>query len=270
MMWSPDQERALKSATAWLRSRDRQVFKLFGYAGTGKTELAREVGANAKVVHYAAFTGKAAQVMRQRGCAPVSTIHKLIYNATYDAVNNRYHCRLKSKQELNNISLIIVDEASMIGAPLARDLLSFGIPILIIGDPGQLPPVNGTGFFMQRPDAMLTRIHRQAANHPILRLADRVRRGQPLPRAGYQVGEVLRITGDIEDLTAYDTILVGTNRSRRHYNQLRRRYSFRGNPKANETVVCLRNDYTVMLRCSMAPFTRSARSKKSMMSRSWN
>ena len=43
MQWSPEQERALAAVADWLKARDRPVFRLFGYAGTGKTTLARHV-----------------------------------------------------------------------------------------------------------------------------------------------------------------------------------------------------------------------------------
>ena len=59
---------------------------------------------------------------------------------------------------------------------LAHDLLALGIPILVLADPAQLPPPdNRIGYFMQaEPDVRLTEIHRQAADNPILRLADQL------------------------------------------------------------------------------------------------
>jgi exodeoxyribonuclease-5 len=57
-----------------------QVFRLFGFAGTGKTTLAKRIAEECGGdVLFAAFTGKAAQVMRNRGCANARTIHSLIY-----------------------------------------------------------------------------------------------------------------------------------------------------------------------------------------------
>ncbi|NJM36208.1 MAG: AAA family ATPase, partial [Rhodomicrobium sp.] len=80
MNWSPGQDAALKEVDRWLQRRDRQVFRLFGYAGVGKTTLARHIAENAGGdVAFAAFTGKAAHVMRQKGCAGATTIHALIY-----------------------------------------------------------------------------------------------------------------------------------------------------------------------------------------------
>jgi len=72
MQWSPEQERALAAVAEWLKARDRPVFRLFGYAGTGKTTLARHVADSVKGdAVFAAFTGKAAHVMRNKGCRDV-------------------------------------------------------------------------------------------------------------------------------------------------------------------------------------------------------
>ena len=63
------------------------MFRLFGYAGTGKTTLARYFAENVDgEVQFAAFTGKAAQVLRTKGCDNASTIHSLIYRARESGV----------------------------------------------------------------------------------------------------------------------------------------------------------------------------------------
>ena len=100
MLWSPQQEQALRRARRWLQQPDRRVFRLYGYAGTGKTELARELGYHDVRVHFAAFTGKAAHVLRQRGCEPVSTIHSLIYRPLFDADGNLISYELRTRDEL--------------------------------------------------------------------------------------------------------------------------------------------------------------------------
>jgi exodeoxyribonuclease-5 len=40
---------------------------------------------------------------------------------------------------VRDAALIVLDEVSMVGDDMARDLLAFGKPILVLGDPGQLP-----------------------------------------------------------------------------------------------------------------------------------
>ena len=77
-------------------------------------------------------------------------------------------------------SLIIFDECSMVDEELGRDLLSFDTPVLVLGDPAQLPPVKGGGSSRRpNPDAMLTEVHRQAADNPIIALSMQVREGGP-------------------------------------------------------------------------------------------
>jgi DNA polymerase III delta prime subunit len=80
MSWSPQQEAAIKSVSAWLQDKSSQVFYLAGYAGTGKTTLAKELAQDVKgQVLYGAFTGKAALVLQKKGCTNASTIHSMIY-----------------------------------------------------------------------------------------------------------------------------------------------------------------------------------------------
>ena len=67
----------------------------------------------------------------------------------------------------------------MVDAELGRDLMSFGVPLLVLGDPAQLPPIQGGGFFTDaEPDAMLTEVHRQAQDDPIVRLSMDIRAGR--------------------------------------------------------------------------------------------
>ncbi len=178
--WSPEQARALDEVGRWLktRGRDRQVFRLFGYAGTGKTTLARHLaeGVDGNVV-FAAYTGKAALVMQSRGCVNARTIHSLIYRPK-EIDSEEPSFVLNSDSEAADAKLIVIDECSMVDEELGRDLLSFGRPVLVLGDPAQLPPVKGGGYFTEaEPDVMLSEVHRQAAGDPIVRLSMIVREG---------------------------------------------------------------------------------------------
>jgi len=232
---SPQQAAAIAAIEDWFRrrTRDQQVFRLFGYAGTGKTTITRhaigELGlepmdrtGGAGGVLYAAFTGKAALVMTRKG-TPASTIHSLIYKvseATPEEIERvtreletlrkgvramgpaersfaetqirRLELRLAdihqprfilNEQSLvRDADLIVLDEVSMVGAEMASDLLAFGKPILVLGDPGQLPPIKGDGAFTDAdPDVMLTDIHRQAETSAIIRLATLARQSVPIP-----------------------------------------------------------------------------------------
>ena len=80
MNWSPQQDQALCKVDTWLHDPRKQVFYLAGYAGTGKTTLAKHFAANVPgETFFAAYTGKAAHVLHNKGCEGAKTIHQLIY-----------------------------------------------------------------------------------------------------------------------------------------------------------------------------------------------
>lgn len=235
--WSPGQTKAMASFQEWYgglrRGGDQHVFRLFGYAGTGKTTLAQSAveGVSGRVL-YAAFTGKAALVMRRAGCLDAGTIHSLIYHpkdksqarlreleeemedlgadpeGNHDRLAEIEHqitmergnlkrpaFSLNLASELSEAALLVLDEVSMVGHSVANDLLGFGTPILALGDPFQLPPVGDGGFFTDaRPDALLTEVHRQADRSPIVKLATWIRSGKGVPKPGtYGDGDELRV-----------------------------------------------------------------------------
>jgi exodeoxyribonuclease-5 len=249
--FTPHQNAALNAVAAWLKARPGHgntplVFRLFGFAGTGKTTLARHVadGVDGKVL-FAAFTGKAAQVMRSKGCERASTIHSLIYR-TRENGEEIPSFDLWDDAPASKASLIVFDECSMVVAVLGRDLMSFRVPLLVLGDPAQLPPIQGGGFFTDaEPDAMLTEVHRQAENDPIVRLSMDVRAGRALVPGSYGETEVVgRDRLDGQRVIDADQVLVGRNATRRAYNtRLRQRRGLTGAlPLAGDKLVCLRNN----------------------------
>lgn len=286
---SPKQDEALRAVGEWLSSNPTQPFYLAGYAGTGKTTLASHFaeGVSGRV-YFAAYTNKAAHVLRQKGCTTARTIHSLIYLPRgkdfrgYEAIERRvaelslvpaeqlpdkevielstlrreleklneelkspaFH--LNTDSELRGASLLIVDECSMIDRNMGEDLLSFQVPILVLGDPAQLPPVRGTGYFTSRePDYLLTEIHRQAKDNPILHIADLVRRGERVPPGQYGDSVVTRKIKVVDALDQADQILVGTNKTRRYINAQGRSHLLKASnslPMERDRLVCLQNN----------------------------
>ena len=256
MQFSPQQDEALRAVARWLKEGQKPLFRLFGYAGTGKTTLARYFAEHVDgQVQFAAFTGKAAQVLRAKGAVNARTIHSLIYRprgeeAVEDETTGKTSINptfsLNRQSPIAKAALVVVDECSMVDEQLGRDLMSFGTPILVLGDPAQLPPISGGGFFTEHePDHLLTEIHRQARDNPIIRLALDVREGREFMKGDYGTAKVIGREDVNQDLVlAADQVLVGTNRTRRRYNQrLRELKGFDASyPQAGDKLVCLRND----------------------------
>src|SRR5690606_22173315 len=128
---------------------------------------------------------------------------------------------LNRQSPVAKAKLVVVDECSMVDEQLGRDLMSCGTPILVLGDPAQLPPISGGGFFTEHePDHLLTEIHRQARDNPIIRLALEVREGREIEYGEYGAARVIGRDEVNQDLVlSADQVLVGTNRTRRRYNQ---------------------------------------------------
>jgi len=288
LTWSKQQQQALDAVRDWLGGRDqgtdpRQCFYLAGYAGSGKTTLAREfaIGTGLQVA-FGAFTGKAALVLQKKGCPDARTIHSLIYVpvtkskanllglqdefallAEDDPLRADIKREIEDEQKrlkapsfalneqgsiLHDVDLVVIDEVSMLDDRMGEDLLKFNKPILVLGDPAQLPPVGkGTGYFTNRePDFMLTDVHRQAANSPVLKMATTVRSGGDLEQGVYGTSCVLPRKGiSIEEAVRdFDQIICGKNETRKAINkQVREHLGFRGLlPQVGDKLICLRND----------------------------
>jgi len=242
---SEQQGHAAQAVQKWMRDPSgKPWFYLAGFAGSGKTTIARVLAQNAGSVVYAAFTGKAALVLSSKGCTPSSTIHSLIYKIK-DPDSPVPEFVLNSDSEAGMVSLIIVDEVSMVDEDLANDLLSFGTRILVLGDPAQLPPVKGTGFFTSnRPDFMLTEIHRQAAESPIIRMSMDVREGRGLTVGTFGTSVVMTRDGMTPQMVlSADQVIVGLNKTRRRYNsRVRELLGRSGRFEIGDRVVTLKND----------------------------
>lgn len=254
---SPQQETGIEKVRLWYEQwkagdeKARQYFYLAGYAGTGKSTIAKLFESFVKgQVMYATYTGKAALVLRRKGAHSAQTIHRLIYKP--DSSDEEKSSEdpvfvLDRDSELRFASLLILDECSMVDQDLAKDLLSFGVPILVLGDPGQLPPVKGTGFFTNRKaDHMLTEVHRQALESPIVRVATDIRNGKSLAKMNEPDCIVYPKASEVTDdfVLDYEQILTGKNNTRHACNRrVRSLRSFTNTyPHVGERVIGLRNN----------------------------
>jgi exodeoxyribonuclease-5 len=132
----------------------------------------------------------------------------------------------------------------MVGEEMAKDLLSFGKKILVLGDPMQLPPIEGTGYFTDvEPDFLLTDIHRQAKDNPIIKLASTIREGR-MPLAGSYGESKVQWGMTAELVMGADQLIVGRNATRNEANERARAIKGFTNdlPVKGDKLCCWRNN----------------------------
>lgn len=261
-MLNRKQKQGFELAKNWWVKSDEQVFKIAGYAGTGKTYLSSVIAKElaGEKIAFVAYTGKAALVMRQRGM-PATTIHQLIYNIETQIIYKDGKAKRKLVPVLKDYldprpSLILVDESSMIGDKVLTDLLSFEIPVIAVGDPFQLPPIGDKeSALLENPDITLDEIMRQDEGSAIVYLAEKIRKGLPLSDDESAAGCIWQMNKNtVDDDTANifswaDQIIAGRNATVQKINQMAR--TFMGFtdplPMIGDKVICKRNAWDVFI-----------------------
>lgn len=276
MALTASQETAYKRIMSWYKNKEKDVFKLGGPAGSGKSYLISLV-ADAIGVEKCLLitpTGKAANNLI-KASLPARTIHSQIYRAHSSSAEGEISFESLGDGEFKNLTsileqssdkgydfsseetrfflkdeldpryeLIIIDEGSMVGGNLLADILSFGIPTLLVGDPNQLPPVNDTTVF-KTCDYYLTEIVRQAQGSPVIYLSQEVLKGH-MAVGVYGTCMVRKGPVSDEELGYADVVLTDTNVSRVNLNSRMRRLAldFRAQSKplsVGDRIICRTN-----------------------------
>lgn len=245
MQLTNDQETALKIILEKHKNNERYVV-VSGYAGTGKSTLVRfaisALNVSEDKVAYCSYTGKAAEVLRKKGNKNAMTLHRLIYDSIPLPGGGYYH---KPKERLDEYSIIVVDEVSMVPKSMIKLLLSYKVFVIFLGDPFQLPVIDKDEAhnLLDNPDIFLSEIMRQEAESEIIQLTLKIRKGEIIKP--YQGNEVIIIPKE-ELVTGHllwaDQVICATNKTRAELNnQMRKLLGYSGLPQNGEKMICLHN-----------------------------
>lgn len=272
MSMTSGQETANKLICQWIDNKESMIFRLGGPAGSGKSWLipliAEHVGYEKCL--FMTPTGKAANRLIKAGLE-AHTIHSQIYQpktkiirkdmdafATLEMINqilnynnldvkledDAYEYTLKPADSFKKIKLFIVDEGSMVGEKLLDDIMSFGVPVLLVGDPNQLDPVNDNTVF-DKCDYYLTEIVRQAQDSPVIWLSQQVLNGS-IPTGTFGTCQV-RYGGIADNEFMYaNQVLADTNKTRESLNSYMRKLWFKGRTtnkqfRKGDKIICRTN-----------------------------
>ncbi|MCA9378985.1 AAA family ATPase [Candidatus Dojkabacteria bacterium] len=267
MELSTQQQKVLQTIQDWYHTQQRDFLTLGGYAGTGKTTLlgffSNEIRKQKSFkIAFCSYTGKAARVLSQKlvevnALKPgdyTGTIHRLIYAPIVDGKDEIIGWEKRERDKFP-YKLIVVDEASMLNQQIWEDLLSFGVPILAVGDHGQLPPIEGKFNLMQNPELKLEEIYRQEQGNPIIKLSELARNHGEIPFGMFGRGvrklsrrdmDTQEFLGDLfAGFNEEMMVLTGYNRTRVKLNKAIRQILEKESelPMRGDRVICLRNNH---------------------------
>jgi exodeoxyribonuclease-5 len=246
------QEKGLKIAVERYKNKEPYTI-IAGYAGTGKSTLVSHIvdalNISPMSVCYVAFTGKASLVLREKGCENSMTAHKLLYHSK-EKPDGTFEHKPRKSLELP-YKLIVVDEVSMIPADMWDLLLTHNVHVIALGDPGQLPPIDGESGLLAHPHVFLDEVVRQAQDSEIIRLSMDIRNGVSLKP--YKGNEVVIISkSQLNDFyySGADQIIAAKNVTRNDINWKCRKIKFGDDvpnyPLAGEKAICLKNYWNVL------------------------
>lgn len=250
-------------------TRTRPWFEISGPAGSGKTYVVRMIieslGILIDNVLFMAFVGKAALALRLSGVngrTIHSTIYRLIHRTKrdedgfiiYRGGSPVIEMTFEKVESLpDNIQLLVLDEGGMVDSKIGGDILSFGIPLLVLGDLHQLPPVFGKSMFLQHPDVILNEIMRQSKDSQIIYLSQLATHGFAIPYGTYGNDECMVIpkhTLTDDHLRQVDLVICNTNITRDKINWYIREhiYGIRSNTvEVGDKLICRQNCYSILL-----------------------
>lgn len=257
----------------WYTKQDKQVFSISGAGGTGKTTVIKffidQLGLDYDEVLFMTYMGKAANRLNQEG-VPAKTIHSQIYDFERSYVRDeegrlvfdedgkpiKKFGFIKKEFIGHKIKLIVLDEASMIGEDIALDILSYGLPVVALGDLNQLPPVRDRVYFLSEPDYVLRQIMRQEEGNPVITLSQMVLNGQELKPStlvspdGKYVSHVIpknQLNNAI--IESADIVLTSTQADRYAFNNFIRRNIIQCPDVTQlykgETIICRKNNWQI-------------------------
>lgn len=246
------QEKALKIAVE--RYKNKEAYTVInGFAGVGKSTLVQYIidalNLSEDDVAYATLTGKAALVLRNKGCKNAVTLHKLLYIPK--KIKDSTEIEFIPRDVLENRpKLIVVDEASMVSEEIFSLLLSHKVHVVFLGDSFQLPAISASANILDKPHVTLTEITRQALDSPIIRLSMDIRDGKALYYGGPKEARIMPKEKVYDRLLlGADIILCGKNATRHEINKSVRKLKwgdkYQDGPLNGDTLICLQNYWRI-------------------------
>jgi len=226
------------------------LYRWLRLTGTGKSTLINFIISALDIepekVGYVAYTGKAAQVLRSKGCPTAMTAHRLLYKSIQQKDGTFIHIPISS---LPGLKLVVVDEISMLPDKMWQLLLSHHVHVIACGDPFQLPPIGDDNHVLDNPHIFLDEIMRQAKESEIIRLSMDIRDRKVIkPYRGTEINVVPHNQFCDGMLLWADQVLCGKNNTRFELNDYYRQMRWGdtmdlSSPLVGDKILCRKNNW---------------------------
>lgn len=136
MIFTPKQEQAIKLVKERYLAGEKYTV-ISGFAGVGKTTIVNAVVCSIPNINpvedvvFTSFTGKAVNVLRQKGNKNVSTLHRLLFE--HRMMPNGSFRRVRV--DFIPYKIVVVDEVSMVDVDLIQELFTHPVYVIFLGDP---------------------------------------------------------------------------------------------------------------------------------------
>lgn len=254
MILTEEQEKAIDLIVKRFKQRKKYTV-ISGRAGSGKSVTIKyaleALGINEDFACYCAYTGKACQVLIDRGVKNVVTAHKLLYDAYINSYGI-WNFKQKQLDKYDAYAVIIVDECSMMPVNMVEQLLKYpGAYIIFAGDNNQLPPIKSedNNHLLDNPHIELTEIIRQAKDSGIITLGEMILNDKDIK--GFSMEDALVLPESQLDKKHMfpwaDIILCGTNKTREKINaEMRRFLNITGPLSERDKIINLTNRWDIV------------------------
>lgn len=246
---SENQQQAIEAVLRCYYRGDKHAV-ISGYAGTGKStivkEIVRALPIDKNSIVYAAYTGKACEVLKRNGNDDVITLHKLLYKSSLRPDGSYRRIPVTEIPYL----VVVADECSMIPIEMVEILEKLpNVFTIYLGDNFQLPPINknADNHLLDNPLVQLTEIFRQENDSDIIDITTDIRMGKELDLYKGRDVQIINKTDLTDSMLLWaDIVLCATNKTRHYLNQyIRKLKGMEGEICEGEKVICLHNNWDI-------------------------
>lgn len=262
MKYTEDQYFAAAKLERWYTKFKHQVIEISGIEGTGVFEAVKffldKMEFDPREIMYLSFDQKQVLEMatKRYHCYYIdSIIYKYSRIVNFDSIpilnENSNEIKFKWKKEVkkkidSRYKIMVVFDASLLNENMLEDLMSFGVPIILMTDP-MLIPAPDSYTFLRKPNILLRQLNPDLMKSPITYFANKALVGDKINYGNYDtVSVVPRKQLNLYNLKAVDMVITLSEETANNINKTYREkvMKLKANNDVGERMIVMNNMHT--------------------------